>query len=39
MSWLIAETWILLLVAFVLGSGVAWLVHRVVRNPARGARS
>jgi predicted PurR-regulated permease PerM len=43
MSWLIAETWILLLVAFVLGSGVAWLVHRLVhrlvRNPARGTRS
>lgn len=34
MSWLIAQTWILLLVAFVLGSGIAWLAHRV----ARGAR-
>ena len=38
MSWLIAQTWILLLIAFVLGSAAAWLVHRVVRNPARGAR-
>jgi hypothetical protein len=34
MSWLIAQTWILLLVAFVLGSAGAWLVHRV----SRGAR-
>jgi hypothetical protein len=38
MSWLIAETWILLLVAFVLGSTAAWLLHRLVRTPARGAR-
>jgi peptidoglycan/LPS O-acetylase OafA/YrhL len=38
MNWLIAQTWILLLVAFVLGSAAAWLVHRLVRNPARGAR-
>jgi high-affinity Fe2+/Pb2+ permease len=33
MSWLIAQVWILLLVAFVLGSAVAWLLHRLV--PAR----
>ena len=38
MSWLIAETWILLLAAFVLGSAAAWLVHRLVRQSARGAR-
>jgi uncharacterized membrane-anchored protein YhcB (DUF1043 family) len=38
MSWLIAQIWILLLVAFVLGSAAGWLVHRLVRNPARGAR-
>ena len=34
MSWLIAQIWILLLVAFVLGSAAAWLVHRL----SRGAR-
>ena len=28
MSWLIAQIWILLLVAFVLGSAAAWLLHR-----------
>jgi peptidoglycan/LPS O-acetylase OafA/YrhL len=38
MSWLIAQIWILLLVAFVLGSAAAWLLHRLVRTPARGAR-
>lgn len=38
MSWLIAETWILLLVAFVVGSAAAWLVHRLVRHSAGGAR-
>jgi hypothetical protein len=32
MSWLIAETWILLLVAFVLGSAAAWLVLRLSRG-------
>ncbi|MBB5976892.1 hypothetical protein HDA44_000233 [Kribbella solani] len=37
MSWLIAQTWILLLAAFVLGSAAAWLVHRLVRTPG-GAR-
>ncbi|WP_344234223.1 hypothetical protein [Kribbella hippodromi] len=40
MSWLIAQTWILLLAAFVLGSAAAWLVwlvHRLVRT-AGGAR-
>ncbi|TDW14221.1 hypothetical protein EV650_7804 [Kribbella kalugense] len=37
MSWLIAETWILLLVAFVLGSAAAWLVHRLVRTRGAGA--
>ena len=38
MSWLVAQIWILLLVAFVLGSAAAWLVHRLVRDPARGSR-
>jgi hypothetical protein len=38
MSWLIAQTWMLLLAAFVLGSAVAWVAHRLVRNPARGER-
>ena len=38
MSWLIAETWILLLAAFVLGSTAAWLLHRLVRTPTKGAR-
>jgi hypothetical protein len=38
MSWLIAETWIVLLVAFVLGSAAAWLVRRWVRTSTRGAR-
>jgi len=38
MSWLIAQTWILLLVAFVLGSAAAWSLHRLVRKPAREAR-
>ena len=38
MSWLIAQTWILLLVAFVLGSAVALLLHRVIRRPVRGER-
>jgi hypothetical protein len=33
MSWLIAQVWILLLVAFVLGSAAAWLLHRLL--PAR----
>jgi hypothetical protein len=33
MSWLIAQVWVLLLVAFVLGSAAAWLLHRVA--PAR----
>lgn len=35
MSWLIAQTWILLLGAFVLGSLSAWVLHRLV---SRGAR-
>jgi hypothetical protein len=38
MSWLIAETWILLLAAFVLGSTAAWLLHRLIHTPARGPR-
>ena len=38
MSWLITQTWILLLVAFLLGSAAAWLLHRLAHNPARGAR-
>jgi hypothetical protein len=37
MSWLIAETWILLLVAFVLGSATAWLAYRL-RARSGGAR-
>jgi len=36
MSWLIAQVWILLLVAFVLGSATAWLAYRL--RPTRGAR-
>lgn len=36
MSWLIAQVWILLLVAFVLGSAAAWLVHRL--RPSGGVR-
>jgi peptidoglycan/LPS O-acetylase OafA/YrhL len=38
MSWLIAQTWVLLLVAFVLGSAAAWTLHRLVRTPGRQAR-
>ena len=36
MSWLIAQVWVLLLVAFVLGSATAWLVHRL--RLSKGAR-
>lgn len=36
MSWLIAQVWIMLLVAFVLGSATAWLVHRL--RPSKGVR-
>jgi hypothetical protein len=32
MSWLIAQTWILLVAAFVLGSAAAWLAHRTMRG-------
>jgi hypothetical protein len=38
MSWLIAQIWILLLAAFVLGSAAAWLAVRVVLLRSRGAR-
>lgn len=38
MSWLIAQVWILLLVAFVLGSAAAWAVYRVAPARSRGAR-
>jgi hypothetical protein len=38
MSWLIAQVWILLLVAFVLGSAVAWLVHRFLPVRPGGVR-
>ena len=33
MSWLIAQVWILLLAAFMVGSTAAWLLHRTL--PAR----
>lgn len=36
MSWLLAQVWVLLLAAFVLGSAAAWLVHRL--RPAKGTR-
>ena len=36
MSWLIAQVWVLLLVAFVLGSAAAWLLHRF--RPSKGTR-
>lgn len=32
MSWQYAQVWFLLLVAFVLGSAVAWLLHRARRS-------
>lgn len=38
MSWLLAQVWIILLVAFVLGSVAAWLVHRIAPARSRGAR-
>jgi hypothetical protein len=38
MSWLIAQIWILLLAAFVLGSAAAWLAVRVTQARSRGAR-
>jgi hypothetical protein len=34
MSWLIAQVWFLLLIAFVLGSAAAWLLH----TASKGAR-
>jgi len=37
MSWLIAQTWFLLLTAFVLGSAAAWLAARILPR-LRGAR-
>jgi hypothetical protein len=36
MSWLIAQVWVLLLLAFVLGSATAWLLHRL--RPSKGTR-
>jgi hypothetical protein len=38
MSWLIAQTWLLLLAAFVLGSAVAWLAARVFLPRLKEAR-
>jgi hypothetical protein len=38
MSWLIAQVWILLLVAFVLGSAATWLVFRFAPARLKGAR-
>lgn len=38
MSWLIAQVWILLLVAFVLGSAAAWLFFRVAPARLKGVR-
>ncbi|TDU82331.1 hypothetical protein EV138_7221 [Kribbella voronezhensis] len=37
MSWLVAQVWILLLVAFVLGSAAAWLVFRLAPARLKGA--
>jgi hypothetical protein len=33
MGWLIAQTWLLLLVAFLLGCGAAWLAARLFVSP------
>ncbi len=38
MSWLVAQVWILLLVAFVLGSAAAWLAFRLAPARLKGAR-
>jgi hypothetical protein len=38
MSWLIAQVWFLLLVAFVLGSAAAWALHRALPARSKGAR-
>jgi uncharacterized membrane-anchored protein YhcB (DUF1043 family) len=38
MSWLIAQVWILLLLAFVLGSAAAWLLFRLTPDRLKGAR-
>jgi hypothetical protein len=35
MSWLIAQVWFLLLVAFLVGSATAWLLHRTRPKGAR----
>lgn len=41
MTWLIAQTWILLVLAFVVGSAVAWLTARTAQAlmvPGRSRR-
>jgi hypothetical protein len=38
MSWLIAQVWILLLAAFVVGSAAAWLLHRALPARTKGVR-
>ena len=38
MSWLIAQVWILLVLAFVLGSAAAWLLFRFAPARVRGVR-
>jgi hypothetical protein len=36
MSWLFAQVWFLLLIAFALGSAAAWALHRLTES--RGVR-
>jgi uncharacterized membrane-anchored protein YhcB (DUF1043 family) len=38
MTWLIAQIWLLLLIAFVLGSAIGWLMVRTVPSRSRGTR-
>ena len=38
MSWLIAQVWILLVLAFVLGSAAVWLLFRLAPARMRGVR-
>jgi uncharacterized membrane-anchored protein YhcB (DUF1043 family) len=37
MSWLIAQVWILLVLAFVVGSAAAWLLFRFAPARLKGA--
>ena len=38
MTWLIAQIWLLLLIAFVLGSAIGWLMVRAVPSRSRETR-